>query len=110
MVAAATSGRASDSEKALTDGWPPASENARPAAWTVRTSDDMLNSVRCSGLRSLLFKWHWLKALLAATIMVSSGPRSSSDAKSTAYDTDMVDPLDVSGSDTFIAAEIEESS
>ena len=57
----------------------------------------MLNSVRYSGLRSFLFRWHWLNALPAATSIVSCGPSSSSDAKSTAYDTDIVDPLVVSG-------------
>ena len=64
----------------------------------------MLNSVRWSGLRSLLFRWHWLNALPAATSIVSCGPRSSSDAKSTAYDTDIVEPLVVSGSVTLSAA------
>ena len=45
-----------------------------------------------------LFRWHWLNALPAATSIVSCGPSSSSDAKSTAYDTDIVEPLVVSGS------------
>ena len=44
---------------------------------------------------------HWLHALTAATIIVSFGPSSSSDAKSTAYETDIVDPLRASGSVTL---------
>ncbi len=44
----------------------------------------MLKSVRCSGFRSLIRKVHWLYALAAATIIVSFGPSSRSDAKSTA--------------------------
>ena len=44
----------------------------------------MLNSVRWIGLRSLMRNVHWLKALAAATSIVSFGPSSSSDAKSTA--------------------------
>ena len=95
-VAAPTSGRAS-SDSGIADPVPPSSEKASPDPWTVITSDATLNSVRCSGLRSLLLKWHWLNALPAATSMVSCGPSSSSDAKSTAYDTDIVDPLVVSG-------------
>jgi len=50
----------------------------------VITSDATLNNVRWIGLRSLLFRWHWLNALPAATSIVSCGPSSSSDAKSTA--------------------------
>ena len=80
-----------------------------PGACTVMTSEATENSVRWSGLRSLLFKWHWLKALPAATSIVSCGPSSSSDAKSTAYDTDIVEPLVVSGRCTFNAAVIDES-
>ena len=44
---------------------------------------------------------HWLHALTAATIIVSFGPSSSSDAKSTAYETDIVEPLRASGSVTL---------
>ncbi len=57
----------------------------------------MLKSVRCAGFFSLMRNEHWLQALTAATIIVSLGPRSSSDAKSTAYETDIVDPLRASG-------------
>src|SRR3954452_19598581 len=49
------------------------------------------------GLRSLIRNVHWLNALAAATIIVSCAPRSSSDAKSTAYDTDIVDERRASG-------------
>src|SRR3954470_18957890 len=72
-------------------------------------NDETLNSVRYSGLRSFLFRLHWLKALPAATSIVSCGPSSSSDAKSTAYDTDIVDPLVVSGRWTFNAAVADDS-
>ena len=57
----------------------------------------MLKSVRYMGFRSLMRNVHWLHALAAATIIVSFGPSSSSDAKSTAYDTDIVEPLRASG-------------
>ena len=40
---------------------------------------------------------HWLQALAAATTIVWSAPRRRSAAKSTAYDTDIVEPLVVSG-------------
>src|SRR5688572_28913353 len=61
----------------------------------------MLNSVRCAGLCSFVRNVHWLHALTAATSIVSFGPSSSSDAKSTAYDTDIVDPERASGSVTL---------
>src|SRR5215218_4684979 len=70
----------------------------------------MLNSVRWIGLRSLIRNVHWLKALAAATSIVSFGPSSSSDAKSTAYDTDMVDERRASGRFTLNTEVIEESS
>ncbi len=57
----------------------------------------MLKSVRWSGLRSLIRNVHWLNALAAATSIVSCGPSSSSEAKSTAYDTDIVDDRRASG-------------
>ena len=53
------------------------------------------------GLRSLIRNVHWLNALTAATIIVSFGPSRSRDAKSTAYETDIVDPLRASGSVTL---------
>ena len=55
------------------------------------TRQHMLKSVRYGGLRSLMRNVHWLHALAAATIIVSFGPSSSSDAKSTAYETDIVE-------------------
>jgi hypothetical protein len=36
---------------------------------------------------------HWLHALVTATIIVSFGPSVISAAKSTAYDTESVEPL-----------------
>ncbi len=53
------------------------------------------------GFRSLIRNVHWLQALTAATIIVSPGPSSSNEAKSTAYETDIVDPLRASGSVTL---------
>ena len=70
----------------------------------------MLKSVRCSGFRSLIRKVHWLNALAAATIIVSLGPRSSSDAKSTAYDTDIVDDRRASGRFTLNTDVMDDSS
>src|SRR5262245_37369464 len=63
----------------------------------------MLNSVRNGAVLVVVRIVHWLHALTAATIMVSFAPRSNSAAKSTAYDTDIVDPLVASGSLTFRA-------
>jgi hypothetical protein len=40
---------------------------------------------------------HWLHALVTATSIVSLGPSNSSAAKSTAYETDIVEPLLASG-------------
>jgi hypothetical protein len=57
----------------------------------------MLKSVRCVGFFSSIRNVHWLNALAAATSIVSLGPRSSSDAKSTAYDTDIVEERRESG-------------
>src|SRR4051812_23945084 len=53
----------------------------------------MLNSVRNSGLRAREFRVVWLQPLAAPTIIVAWGPRSSSAAMSTTYDTDMFEPL-----------------
>src|SRR5687767_15802872 len=69
----------------------------------------MLKSVRCVGFGSLMRNVHWLYALAAATSMVSCGPRRSSDAKSTAYETDIVEPDRASGSVTLRTDVTEES-
>src|SRR3989442_8295577 len=79
-----------------------------PAAFTVRTSDAMLYSVRYSGLRVFMRNVHWLHALAPATNIVSSAPSMSSAAKSTAYETDIDEPLLVSGRLTFSADASEE--
>src|SRR5438309_4446718 len=63
----------------------------------------MLNSVRNGAVRWVVRIVHCAHALTAATIIVSFAPSSSSAAKSTAYDTDIVDPLVASGSLTFRA-------
>src|SRR5262245_15992480 len=68
----------------------------------------MLNSVRWIGLRSLMRNVHWLNALAAATTIVSFGPSSSSAAKSTAYDTDIVDDRRASGRFTLKTEVIDE--
>src|SRR5438046_4371556 len=82
---------------------PPSHMYPTPAAFTVRTSDAMLYSVRYSGLRVFMRNVHWLHALAPATNIVSSAPSMSSAAKSTAYETDMDEPLLVSGRLTFNA-------
>ena len=53
---------------------------------------------------------HWLQALVPATSIVSSAPSRSSDAKSTAYDTDIVEPLVASGRLTLSADASDEQS
>src|SRR5579863_7127271 len=63
----------------------------------------MLKSVRYGAERDFVRNVHWLHALAAPTSMVSFAPSSSSAAKSTAYDTDIVDPLAASGRLTFSA-------
>src|SRR5262249_43752346 len=68
----------------------------------------MLNSVRWIGLRSLMRNVHWLNALAAATTIVSFGPSSSSAAKSTAYETDIVDDRRASGRFTLKTEVIDE--
>src|SRR5262249_62080572 len=68
----------------------------------------MLNSVRWIGLRSLMRNVHWLNALAAATTIVSFGPSSSSAAKSTAYETDIVDDRRASGRFTLKTQGIDE--
>src|SRR6185436_10097737 len=68
----------------------------------------MLNSVRCSAERVCVRKVHCAQALAAATTIVSLAPSSSSAAKSTAYDTDIVEPLVASGRLTFSADASEE--
>src|SRR5436190_20828305 len=69
----------------------------------------MLKSVRYVGFRSLMRNVHWLNALTAATTIVSFGPSSSSDAKSTAYDTDIVEERRASGRLTLKTEVIDES-
>ena len=66
-------------------------------------SDAMLNSVLYGAERDWVLNVHWLHALAAATIIVSFAPSSSSAAKSTAYDTDIVEPLVASGRLTLSA-------
>src|SRR3954466_214749 len=57
----------------------------------------MLKRVRYGADRVCVRNVHWLNALAAATSIVSFAPSSSSAAKSTAYDTDIVEPLVASG-------------
>src|SRR5882762_9249215 len=63
----------------------------------------MLKKVRWSADRACVRNVHCAHALAAATIMVSFAPSRSSAAKSTAYDTDIVEPLVASGRLTFNA-------
>ena len=62
------------------------------------------------GARSLMRNVHWLNALAAATSIVSLGPSSSSAAKSTAYDTDIVDDRRASGRFTLNTEVTDDSS
>src|SRR5437763_5313561 len=70
----------------------------------------MLKAVRNGALRARVLKVHWLQALVPATSMVSFAPSNSNAAKSTAYETDMVDPPEASGRLTFSADASEEQS
>src|SRR5262245_36375328 len=91
------------SVKPVPGSGPPSQVYAMPVALTVSTSDAMLNSVRCVGDFVFVRNVHWLHALVAATSIVALAPSRSSEAKSTAYDTDIVEPLVVSGSVTLSA-------
>src|SRR3954470_23319658 len=70
----------------------------------------MLKSVRWIGLRSLMRNVHWLNALTAASSIVSFGPSRSSEAKSIAYETDIVDDRRASGRFTLKTDVTDESS
>ena len=70
----------------------------------------MLKSFRCNAFFSVVRNVHWLHALIAPTIIVCAGPSRINDRKSTAYETDMVDPLRDSGRFTLSAEVTEESS
>src|SRR5438093_4155108 len=111
VVAAPTSGFGmSKKENTCCGGVPPSHVYTSPAAFTVTTSEAMLKSVLYSGDRDCVRKVHWLHALAAATSIVSFAPSISSAAKSTAYDTDIVEPLVASGRLTFSADAIDENS
>ena len=71
--------------------------DASPATCTVIARHAMLKSVRYGGFRVFILNVHWLHALATATSIVSCGPSMMSAAKSTAYDTDIVEPLLASG-------------
>src|SRR3954466_8968025 len=68
----------------------------------------MLNSVRYNAARLCVRNVHWLHALVAATTIVWSAPSSSSAAKSTAYEIDIVDPLVARGRETLRAEATDE--
>src|SRR3954465_1441501 len=63
----------------------------------------MLNAVRNGALRARVLNVHCAHARVPATSIVSSAPSSRSDAKSTAYDTDIVEPPEASGRLTLSA-------
>src|SRR6266849_3818367 len=88
---------------------PPRRWNTWPAACTVSTRIDMLNSVRYAGCRDREFSVVWLQPLAAPTIIVACGPRRISAAMSTTYDTDMFEPLAI-GSCTLKADVSDDSS
>src|SRR5258706_15590938 len=95
---------------AATPGEPPSSAKTYPAACTLITRLAMLNSVRYSVFFVVIRNVHWLHALVAPTIIVWLGPSTISDRKSTAYDTDIVDPLRANGRFTLKADVIDDSS
>src|ERR1700730_1374853 len=70
----------------------------------------MLKAVRNGALRARVLNVHWLQALVPATSIVSLAPSKSKDAKSTAYDTDIVEPPEASGRLTFSADASDEQS
>ena len=70
----------------------------------------MLKSVRYGGFFVVIRNVHWLHALIAPTIIVCAGPSRMSERKSTAYETDIVEPLRASGRFTLNADVIDESS
>ena len=70
----------------------------------------MLKSFRYNAFFTVVRNVHWLHALMAPTIIVCAGPSRINDRKSTAYETDIVDPLRDSGRFTLRAEVIEERS
>src|SRR5688500_3975804 len=89
---------------------PPNAWNAAPAAWTLMIRLAMLKSVRYGGFLMVIRNVHWLHALMAPTIIVCAGPSRMSERKSTAYETDIVEPLRAKGRFTLNAEVIDESS
>ena len=64
-------------------GRPPSRWNTWPAACTVSTSIDMLNTVRNGGFGVREFSVVWLQPPAAPTIIAACGPRRISAAMST---------------------------
>src|ERR1700681_5057116 len=83
-VAAPTSGLAICHENAAPGTGPPNPVYTSPVAFTVRTSDAMLNSVRCAGEGVCVRNVHWLQALVAATNIVGWARGSRGRGKPTA--------------------------
>src|ERR1700676_1490344 len=74
-------------------GDPPSRRNTCPDASIVKTTIDMLKSVRYPGFGSFALKVDWAHAPTAPTIIVVCGPSRISEAMSTTYETDMLEPL-----------------
>src|SRR3984893_4624776 len=74
-------------------GDPPSRRNTCPDASIVNTTIDMLKSVRYPGFGSFALSRDWAHAPTAPTIIVVCGPIRISEAMSTTYDTDMLEPL-----------------
>src|SRR6187402_2224239 len=70
----------------------------------------MLNSLRYSGLVVDVRNVDCAQALIAPTIIVCAGPSRMRERKSTAYETDMVEPLRARGRFTLNAEVIDDSS
>src|SRR5262245_65974009 len=69
----------------------------------------MLNSLRYSGFPVDVRNVHCAQALIAPTIIACDGPSRMSERKSTAYETDIVEPLRARGRFTLNAEVIDES-
>ncbi len=69
----------------------------------------MLNSLRYSWFLVDVRNVHCAHALIAPTIIVCAGPSRMRERKSTAYETDMVEPLRARGRFTLNAEVIDES-
>src|SRR5262245_32464146 len=102
VAAAATSGRPS-AEKLSAPG-SEVHDSTTPAPWTASTTTPTSKSVVQILLPAVTFRCRRQSTLVAATTIVSRGPRSSSDATSTAQATGNPEPVAANGKVTLNAA------